>query len=59
MKKLMVAGGALAVFACMGAAPTAISVPAGNTSTFLTSAMETHSFAAPPRCSRFFRMDRM
>lgn len=31
MKKLMVAGGALAVFACMGAAPTAISVPAGET----------------------------
>ena len=31
MKKLMVAGGALAVFACMGAAPTAIFVPAGET----------------------------
>ena len=31
MKKLMAAGGALAVFACMGAAPTAISVPAGET----------------------------
>ena len=31
MKTLLVAGGALAVFACMGAAPTAISVPAGET----------------------------
>lgn len=31
MKKLMIAGGALAVFACLGADPTAIAVPAGET----------------------------
>ena len=33
MKKLMLAGGALALFTCMGAEPTAITVPAGETVT--------------------------